>query len=231
MCGSRAPITSLYGVAGLLPAPVDLGGPAGVGGLYTSGSCARGLSALFPGPRALFFLDLGVGTPLGGTLVVTTCGATANNTVLYVGTGCPSWAVPFACRVGNDDAGDDPAAAALPPALGGGGCPSNRQASTAVLPGVGARAYFIQLGGYLGAPVVSGLAWRYEPPPSGTPSRSATPSGSSGVGGGGGGSPSRTRTRSRTRSPSRSRTRSRTASPSRSRPATPSRSRKPKRRQ
>jgi hypothetical protein len=219
MCGARAPITSLYGVSGSLPAPVDLGGPSGVGGLYTSGTCARGLSALYPGPRALFFLDVGEGVPLGGTLTVTTCGATSNNTVLYVGTGCPSWSVPFNCRVGNDDAGDDPAAAALT-----GGCAGNPRASTTLQTGVGARSYFIQLGGYLGAPVVSGLAWRYYPPPSASASRSVSPSATRSPG-------SRSRTGSATRSRTVSTTRS--ASPtrfrSRSRLVTPTRSRKPKR--
>ena len=53
----------------------------------------------------MFLLTLGDGTPLGGTLVVTTCGLSANNTVLYVGLGCPKWDTPFQCLAGGDDAG------------------------------------------------------------------------------------------------------------------------------
>ena len=199
-------MTTLSGVAGNTSADAfNLAGPAGVAGLYTSGSCAKGLSALFAGPRALGFLSLGSGVPLGGTLTVTTCGLTADDTVLYVGTGCPSWALPFNCRVGNDDAGDDPAAPA---------CPTNPGAATAVLSGVASRYLYIQLGGAMGAAVTSGLAWRYEPPGvtgTSTPSGAGTPTRtrSSGVG-------SRSRTRSRSASASRSRSRSRSPTPSRS---------------
>ena len=190
----------MAGAAGVVP-PVDLG-RHGLVGMYTSGSCAAGYGYFAPGPRAVVFLDLGAATQLGGTLTLTTCGHTASNTVLYVGTGCPSWAVPFNCRVGNDNGGDD--------AGGGGGggagvsgppCAANAGASTIVLRGVATRNYFVQLGGYLGAPVMSGLGWAYAPPASATASRSGT----------------RSRSRTRSRTASASRTQSRSASGSRSR--------------
>jgi hypothetical protein len=152
--------------------------------MYTAGACAAGLGAFFPGARLLYALNLGEDAPLGGTLTLTTCGHTANNTVLYVGTGCPSWALPFSCRAGNDDA----AAAAA--------CAANARASTLAVTAT-QRVYYVQLGGFGGAPVTSGLAWAYAAAPS-----------SSGSG-----------TRSRTRSRSGSRTRSRSGSRSRSRKA------------
>jgi hypothetical protein len=191
----------LRGTAGTV-APLSTSSPAGNAGLYTSGSCAGGPSGLktfWPGPRLLFYLDLGDGTPLGGSLTVTTCGLTANNTVLYVGTGCPTWAVPFNCVGGNDDAADAAAGgttavgAAVPPACAPGAANANPRASALTIVAQ-SRAYFLQVGGYGGADVTTGLAWTYRPAP-------ATPS------------PSRTRSRTRTAS----RTRSRTPSRSRSR--------------
>ena len=153
--------------------------------MYTAGSCAAGLGAFYPGPRLLYALFLGTGVPLGGLLTVTTCGHTANDTVLYVGTGCPTWALPFSCRVGNDNAAG--------PACGG-----NALASTVTVAATQAT-YYVQLGGVNGAHVVSGLAWAYVAPAttSGSGSRSRTRSRSG----------SRTRSRSGSRSGSRSRSR------------------------
>jgi hypothetical protein len=155
--------------------------------MYTAGTCASGLRAFYPGARLLYALFLGAATPLGGTLTVTTCGHTANNTVLYIGTGCPTWGIPFGCLAGNDNAAAG--------ACGGG----NAFASTVVLPAVDQIMYYLQLGGVSGAPVTSGLAWAYTPP------ASASASGS------------RSRSRSRSATPSRSRsaagTRSRTRKP------------------
>ena len=163
--------------------------------MYTSGWCAAGLGTFYPGARLLYALDLGATTPLGGVLTVTTCGHSANNTVLYVGTGCPAWAQPFGCRAGNDNAAG--------PACGG-----NALASTVTL--VAAQpSYYVQLGGFNGEPVVSGLGWSYAPPASASPAAAPTASRSA----------SRSRSRSATRSRSGSRTRSRTASRSRSRKA------------
>ena len=155
----------------------------GVNGLFTSGACASGFSSYWPGPRAVFALDLGAGTQLGGTLRVTTCGATANNTVLYVGTGCPTWALPFNCRAGGDDAAE----------VAGESCASNPRASVVRLASASSRLYFIMLGGYRGEAVVSGLSWSYTLPSSATPSRSGT------------GTRSRSRSASATRSRSRKR--------------------------
>jgi hypothetical protein len=151
--------------------------------MYTAGSCANGLGAFYPGPRLLYALFLGVGVPLGGTLTITTCGHTANDTVLYVGTGCPTWAQPFGCRAGNDNAAG--------PACGGNGL-----ASTVTVTATQAT-YYVQLGGVNGVPVTSGLGWSY----AAAASRSSS------------GTRSRTRSRSasRTRSRSASRSRSRKA--------------------
>ena len=153
---------------------------AGQPGMYTSGSCAVGYKTYFPGARLLFALDLGTTTPLGGVLTVTTCGHTANNTVLYVGTGCPSWALPFGCLVGGDNAPD---------------CGGNAFASTVALVATQSN-YFIQLGGVNGRAITSGLQWTYAASSaSGTSSRTRTRSATG----------TRSRTGSRTRSRSRSR--------------------------
>ena len=180
---------ALAGVSGVAPAlaSADAGQPT----MYTAGSCAVGLGAFYPGPRLLYALDLGEATPLGGTLTLTTCGHTRNNTVLYVGTGCPTWAQPFGCRAGNDNA------------AGTGACGANAFASSVAVTAT-QSTYYVQLGGYNGAPVVSGLAWSY-----------AVAGGS----GSGSGSGTRSRSRSRTRSRSGSRTSSRSGSRSRSRKA------------
>ena len=160
--------------------------------MYTAGTCAAGLGAFYPGARLLYALFLGEATPLGGTLTLTTCGHSANNTVLYVGTGCPTWALPFACVAGNDNA-------AGPAACGG-----NPFASAVAIVAT-QLTYYVQLGGLNGAHVTSELAWSY----AGASSRS------------GSGSRSRSRSRSRSCSGSRSgsRTSSRSGSRSRSRKA------------
>jgi hypothetical protein len=145
--------------------------------MYTSGTCTTGLRAFFAGSRLLYAIFLGAAVPLGGSLTVTSCGLTANNTVLYVGTGCPAWERPFGCLAGNDNAA----------------CGGNALASTVSVKATQA-VYYVQLGGMYGEPVTSGLQWSYAPP-----SRSATTSRS--------GSRSASRTRSRSRSASRSRSR------------------------
>jgi hypothetical protein len=154
--------------------------------MYTSGSCAAGFRTFYPGSRLVYSLYLGDGVPVGGTLTVTTCGATANDTVLYVGTGCPTVASSFGCLVGNDDA-------AAPP------CAANGLASTLNVTAA-QRSYFLQLGGANGRDVTAGLAWTYAPPPA-SASGTRTPS------------RTRTRSRSRSRSASRTSTRSRTRKP------------------
>jgi hypothetical protein len=178
---------ALAGTSGVVPplsTAVD-----GQRGMYTTGACSAGLSTLYPGPRLLYALDLGEATPLGGTLTLTTCGHSANNTVLYVGVGCPTWAMPFGCLAGNDDA----------PAVGPGSCGGNRRASSVAVAAT-QRVLYVQLGGANGELVTSGLSWRYA-----AASRSAS------------GTRSRTRSRSGTRT--RSKTGSRSGSRSRSRKA------------
>jgi hypothetical protein len=184
VCRGMANVRLLAGASGSAPplsSRVD-----GTPGMYTAGTCAAGLRAFFPGSRLLYSLFLGATTPLGGVLTVTTCGLSANNTVLYVGTGCPAWDRPFGCVVGNDNA-------AAP------ACGSNALASTASVT-ASQLVYFVQLGGLNGEDVTAGVAWSYAAPAasrsaSGTRSRSR--------------SRSRSRTRSRSRSASASRSRKR----------------------
>ena len=162
ICRGLSNVRPLAGTSGVAPrlSTAIHGTPA----MYTSGTCATGLAAFFPGSRLLYALHLGDTTPLGGRLTLTTCGHSANNTVLYVGTGCPAWALPFACKAGNDNA--------AAPSCGG-----NPLASTVAVVAT-QPVYYVQLGGMSGSPVVSGLGWSYAPPPSasGTRSRSKTPS-------------------------------------------------------
>ena len=180
----RAPVTRVAVQSGANGTfPIASSAVAGNVGMYTSGYCAGGLSTLFPGPRLVYRIALNDGAPLGGTLTLSTCGLTSNNTVLYLGTGCPTWSLPFGCLRGNDDAGD----------AAGQACPSNPRAST-ISSVATSRFFFAQLGSSSGADVVSGLSWSYvapRPSPTSTRTRSRTTSS--------------TRTRSATRSKSRSR--------------------------
>lgn len=158
--------------------------------LFTTGRCLAGWSTFYSGPHAAYYLDLGAVVPLGGTLTVTTCGASAGNTVLYVGLGCPTSDDNFRCRMGNDNAADAGLACA-----GG-----NALASTLLLTAITSRSYFVLLGGYGGMPITSGLSWRYTPPtvsPSPTRTRTRTPT------------ITRSSTRTRTKTSSRTRTKKR----------------------
>ena len=175
----------LSGTSGVSPALSTL--TAGKTDMYTAGTCAAGLRAFYPGSRLLYALDLGEAVPLGGTLTLTTCGHSANNTVLYVGSGCPTWDRPFGCVAGNDNAA---------------ACGPNAFASTLAITATQSR-YYIQLGGFNSVAVTSGLGWSYTAATrsaSGSRSRSRSASGS----------------RSRTRSSSGSRSRSASGSRSRS---------------
>jgi len=147
--------------------------------MYTSGSCALGYQTFVSGPRLVYRISLSDALPLGGTLTLSTCGLTSNNTVLYLGTGCPTWFGSFNCLRANDDAIS--------------ACASNPLASVLTHTAT-SRIYFVQLGTSSGAEVVSGLSWSYRaasasPTSTRTRSRTASP----------------TRTRSATRSKSRSR--------------------------
>ena len=154
--------------------------------MYTSGSCAAGYGSFGPGPRLVYRITLSDALPLGGMLSLSTCGLTSNNTVLYLGTGCPTWFGSFNCLRGNDDAGV-------------GACASNPLAS-ALTHVTSSRVYFVQVGAASGAGVVSGLSWSYTV-------ASASPTGSR--------SRSRTATATRTRTRSATATRSRSRKPKR----------------
>ena len=149
----RAPVSRITLLSGLngtsLPARAATAGNAG---MYTSGSCSSGFGTFFSGaPRLVYYLNLGGSVPLGGILTLTTCGQTSDDTVLYVGTGCPTWAVPFNCLRGNDNAGD---------VAGQAPCASNAAAATVSLTTT-SRVYFVQIGGFSGTAVTSGLSWSY----------------------------------------------------------------------
>ena len=118
--------------------------------MYSSGSCPVGYSTFLTGPRLVYRISLSDALPLGGTLTLSTCGLTTNNTVLYLGTGCPTWFGSFNCLRGNDDAGS----------VAGSSCASNPLAST-LSHVASSRIYFVQLGTSSGVDVVSGLSWSY----------------------------------------------------------------------
>ena len=180
----------LSGTSGVSPALSTL--TAGKTDMYTAGTCAAGLRAFYPGSRLLYALDLGEAVPLGGTLTLTTCGHSANNTVLYVGSGCPTWDRPFGCVAGNDNAA---------------ACGPNAFASTLAITATQSR-YYIQLGGFNSAAVTSGLGWSYAAATrsaSSSRSRSRTRSASS------------IRSRTRSASGSRARSASRSKKPKRAR--------------
>ena len=106
---------------------------------------------MYASPRIVYFLTLGTGVALGGRLVVSTCGRTAGDTLLYIGTGCPVGPITFQCLVGNDDAGD---------AAGQAACAGNAAASTAIISSATSRFYFIMLGHAPGsAPPVASVTW------------------------------------------------------------------------
>ena len=126
----------------------------------------------------MYRLSLGDGVPTGGTLTLSTCGLTANNTVLYLGTGCPTWFGSFNCLRGNDNGA---------PACGANALASSLSHVTA------SSVYFVQVGAAAGGSVVSGLSWSYAPPSrSATQSRSRAPA-----------TPSRSRSPTATKSRSR----------------------------
>ena len=167
------------GVGGTFP--VASAADAGNAGMYTSGSCTVGYKTFVPGPRLVYRISISDALPLGGVLTLSTCGLTKNNTVLYLGMGCPTWFGSFNCVRANDDVG------------GGAVCLGNPLASTLSHVAT-SRIYFVQLGSSSGTGVVSGLSWSYSvastsPTVTRTRSRTASP----------------TRTRSVTRSRSRSR--------------------------
>ena len=138
----------------------------------------------------MYRLSLSVGTPLGGVLTLSTCGLSANDTVLYLGTGCPTYSGAFNCIVGNDNG-------AAP------GCGANALAS-ALTHVTASSVYFVQLGAAGGGAVVSGLRWSYVPPAASsrtaTSSRTPTPTPT----------PSRSRSATPTRTPPATASRSRT---------------------
>ena len=146
----RAPVNRVAvqsGVSGTFP--VASSADAGNAGMYTSGSCAVGYQSFVPGPRLVYRITLSNELPVGGTLTLSTCGLTSNDTVLYLGTGCPTWFGSFNCLRGNDDA-----------VVGAAICAGNHLAS-ALSYITTSRLYFVQLGTSSGAEVVSGLSWSY----------------------------------------------------------------------
>jgi hypothetical protein len=96
------------------------------------------------GQVAVVRLDLGVDTPLGGSLTVSTCGLSTADTMLYVGAGCPGSDASWGCLGVSDDA-----------------CGSQSMLTIKA----SARVVFVVVGGYSGA-AASGVSWSYAPLPS-----------------------------------------------------------------
>ena len=142
-----------------------------------------GYASFVPGPRLVYRITLSNELPLGGILSLSTCGLTSNDTVLYLGTGCPTWWGSFNCLRASDDG------------LGAATCAGNPRASSLSHVAT-SRLYFVQVGAASGAEVVSGLSWSYTVA-SATRTSSRTRS--------------RTATRTRTRSATASKSRSRKA--------------------
>ena len=176
MCGPPVyNITSVSGIVG--NSSVAQSSQWGNNGLISGAICGdNSFSSFYSGPFAVYFLNLGATIRIGGTLVITTCGVTSDNTVLYAGLGCPTSGASFQCLRGNDNVVDE-----------GMECSSNPEASTIVLRSVSTRTFYIMVGGFLGRSFSSGLSWEYflttatptvslPPTPSSTVSLPPTPS-------------------------------------------------------
>jgi len=98
------PYTTVSGLSGVSPSYVisNSGSTLVLGGV--SPTCSSG-SATSSGPKLAFMIDLGADTILGSQLTVDTCLTAIGDTVLFVGTGCPTSSASFRCLIANDDAG------------------------------------------------------------------------------------------------------------------------------
>lgn len=141
------PFTVLTGVSGVTPSYVisTVGSTSILGGV--SPTCATG-SGVSSGAKLAFMIDLGADTVLGAQLTVDTCLTAVGDTVLYVGTGCPSSSASFGCLAANDDMG-----ATL--------CPSDSVASRVSI-NVSSRYVWAVVGNYGSTTTASsGLRWWY----------------------------------------------------------------------
>lgn len=98
------PYMTVSGISGVTQSYVisTSGSSAVLGGV--SPTCSSG-SATSSGPKLAFMIDLGADTILGSQLIVDTCLTAIGDTVLFVGTGCPTSSASFRCLIANDDAG------------------------------------------------------------------------------------------------------------------------------
>ena len=128
---------------------------------YVGGSCGNGPYptnyTVPPGHSALIALDLGPTAVLGGYLEMDTCVNPYFDTLLFVGTGCPTSYGSFNCLGSNDDAGDV--------------CAGARQ-SAVMLP-VSTRLLYVLVGGFSAAAAPYTLSWTYTGPTA-SPSNAAT---------------------------------------------------------
>lgn len=182
LCGAMR-VYSVSGLTGSVATPIDSA---------TAGTDVPAMACPMPtvdsygtiaggGAYLVFRVDLGASTPIGGMLTVTTIGYSDADTVIFLGTSCPSSQASFGCLNGGDD---DPVTGAT-------------QSITSSQ--LNATVAYVLVGGYGGAPVLSGLGWSYViPTPSRTPTVSPTASLSFGA------TPSPTFTASRTITPTRS---------------------------
>jgi hypothetical protein len=150
-----------------------------------------------PGNKHLLGLDMGPGVSPGGTLRGSLCANPLFDTVLFVGTGCPtSWGA-FNVTGANDD---------------GSGNPACGRASEVVVTNVTTRTTYWVVGGYNGASGPYTFTWDYAPP---TPSASFAPT------------PSPVRTATSTQTPTIGVSRTGTPTLTRTRTGTPTGSRTP----
>jgi len=153
------PYTAHAGTSGVTQSYIisSAGSTSILGGI--SPTCASG-SGTSSGAKLAFMIDLGANTLLTGLLTVDTCLTAIGDTVLYVGTGCPSTTANFRCLSANDDAGSSI-------------CPSDSMASQVRL-NVSTRYVWVVVGNYASSTSASsGIRWWYngDMPPS-VPTRS-----------------------------------------------------------
>jgi len=141
------PYIPLSGVSGVTPSYIisTSGSTSVLGG--ASPTCQSGFGTS-SGAKLAFMIDLGATTVLGSQLTVDTCLTAIGDTVLYVGTGCPSSSASFRCLMANDDIGSIL-------------CPSDSMASQVRL-NVSTRYVWAVVGNYASSTTASsGISWYY----------------------------------------------------------------------
>jgi hypothetical protein len=154
------PVTSMQTLSGLESYVPTY---AGSNVVNWAGTCG-GYSLYANLPKQIYRIDLSAFL-IGGSLTVQNCNSTSD-TIIAVGTGCPTDATTFGCLQGAD-----------------GGCPSGSITPSLVTVAATTRNVYyviVQMWSSGGTSLVTDFSWRYTPPtPSPTPtqSRTGTPTG------------------------------------------------------